>query len=261
MTVDILTLFPEMFKATMTESILGRAQENGLLKVRVHNIRDFTHDKHNVVDDYPFGGGQGMVMKPEPVVEALEHVLSLEPDETGGNIRVVLTSPAGVQLTQDLVKDLAESEHMVIICGHYEGIDERVTNFVTDEISIGDYVLTGGELPAMVIVDSVARMIPGVLGDSESAVFDSFFSSILDYPHYTRPREWRGMSVPEVLVSGDHKKIDEYRRKEALRRTKLRRPDLLENLELTKRDLKLLDEIERDLNKVHGDEEADEPAI
>ncbi len=261
MTVDILTLFPEMFKATMTESILGRAQENGLLKVRVHNIRDFTHDKHNVVDDYPFGGGQGMVMKPEPVVEALEHVLSLEPEAAGGNVRVVLTSPAGVQLTQDMVKDLAESEHMVIICGHYEGIDERVTNFVTDEISIGDYVLTGGELPAMVIVDSVARMIPGVLGDSESAVFDSFFSSILDYPHYTRPREWRGMSVPEVLVSGDHKKIDEYRRKEALRRTKLRRPDLLENLELTKRDLKLLDEIERDLNKVHGDEEADEPVI
>jgi len=255
MIVDILTLFPDMFSAPMTESILGRAQENGLLKVRVHNIRDFTHDKHNVTDDYPFGGGQGMVMKPEPIVEALEHALSLDDEAINENVRVVLTSPAGVQLTQNYVKELAKSDHIVIICGHYEGIDERVTNFVTDEVSIGDYVLTGGELPAMVLVDSVARMIPGVLGDSNSAVYDSFFSSILDYPQYTRPRQWRGMSVPEVLISGDHKKIDEYRRKEALRRTKIRRPDLLKNLELSKEDLKLLDEIENDLKQIDKDDE------
>ena len=243
MRFDVLTLFPRMFDGPLGESMIGRAQSKGLIQIVTHNIRDFTDDKHNTADDYPFGGGSGMVMKPEPVALAIEHAISLAKESCANNPRVILTSPAGKPLTQEMVKDFASCEHLIILCGHYEGIDERVTTMITDEVSIGDYVLTGGELPAMVIIDATSRLIDGVLGDEESAVCDSFFNTLLDYPHYTRPQEWRGISVPQVLVSGDHKKIEHFRRKESLRRTYLRRPDLLETIELSPEDAKMLDDI------------------
>ncbi|MGB4338519.1 MAG: tRNA (guanosine(37)-N1)-methyltransferase TrmD [Bacillota bacterium] len=253
MRIDVLTIFPGMFHGPMSESMIGRAQEKGLVELRIHDIRDFTQDKHRCVDDYPFGGGPGMVMMAEPVWAAVQSVLPKKGAEGtegaegagGGTARVILTTPAGKRFSQEMAREFAQEEHLIIVCGHYEGIDERVSGIFTDEVSIGDYVLTGGELPAMVIVDATVRLIPGVLGDADSATEDSFWNGILDYPHYTRPRNWRGMEVPEVLLSGDHERIRVWRRTEALRRTLLRRPDLLETAELTDEDKRILKSIMR----------------
>lgn len=242
MRVDIVSLFPEMFDGPFGHSIIKRAQEAGLLSIGVTNPRDFAYDKHKIVDDYPFGGGAGMVMKPDPLFRAVAHVKEATPVE---NRRVVLMCPGGAQLTQDKVRELAEYEQLILVCGHYEGVDERVRMHLVDEVvSIGDYVLTGGELPAMVLTDAVARMLPGVLGSSSSAPHDSFYDGLLEHPQYTRPREFEGLEVPEVLVSGDHAKIDRWRRKQSLKNTLERRPDLLEGREFSKEDAKLLAEIQ-----------------
>jgi len=239
MRVDILTLFPEMFAGPFSSSIIKRAADKSLIGIHLHQIRDYTHDKHHVVDDTPYGGGAGMVMKPEPVFEAVEAVKALAEGES----RVILLSPAGKLFTQAVAAELAQRSRLILIAGHYEGFDERVRSFIDDEISIGDYVLSGGELPAMVIVDAVARLIPGVLGSSESHVEESHSQGLLEYPHYTRPPEFHGMPVPDVLLSGNHAQIAKWRRKESLKRTLERRPDLLAKMELSKSDLKLLAEV------------------
>ncbi len=234
---DIFTLFPAMFQGPFTESILKRAQEHGLLTIHLHNIRDATSDKHHVVDDYPYGGGAGMVMKPEPIFNAIEAVYQ------GGPI--ILLTPQGRQFNQQIAQELAQEPRITLLCGHYEGIDERVCqHLVTDEISIGDYVLTGGELAAIVVVDAVSRLIPGVLAE-DSTQEESHTSNLLEYPHYTRPPEFRGWRVPDILLSGHHEHIARWRRKEALRRTRQRRPDLFARLNLqSKLDRKLLQELE-----------------
>lgn len=240
MKITILTLFPEMFKGFLGESIIKRAIENKLLEFDIINIRDYTFDKHKQVDDSPFGGGAGMLLKPEPLFRALDDIKSRG--------KVIFTSPQGKTLNQNLVKELVEEEAITIIAGHYEGIDERVIEKYVDlEVSIGDFVLTGGELPAMVIADAVARLIPDVLGNSESYVNDSFYNGLLDCPHYTRPAVYEEMGVPEVLLSGHHKNIEKWRKKESLKRTFLRRPDLLENKEFTIEEEKLLKEIKDEL--------------
>ncbi|RAQ96745.1 tRNA (guanosine(37)-N1)-methyltransferase TrmD [Thermogemmatispora tikiterensis] len=238
MHIDIFTLFPAMFEGPFSESILKRARERGLLSIALHNIRDFTTDKHHIVDDYPYGGGVGMVMKPEPIFAAVEAVYQ------GGPI--ILLTPQGRLFNQQIARELAREPRLSLICGHYEGVDERVAeHLATDELSIGDYVLTGGELPAMVIVDAVARLIPGVLGDDASTHEESHSDNLLEYPQYTRPPEFRGWRVPEILLSGNHAQIARWRRKEALRRTKRRRPDLFAKLDLSsKEDQKLLKELE-----------------
>ena len=239
MKIDILTLFPVMFDGPLGESILKRAREQGLLEINTVNIRDYAYDKHKITDDYPFGGGAGMVMKPEPIFEALN---ALEMNSGDNKPRVILMCPQGETFTQEKAKELALEEHLVFICGHYEGIDERVRkNVVTDELSIGDYVLTGGELPAMVIIDALARMIPGVLGEMESAVLDSFYDGLLEHPHYTRPREYQGSKVPGVLISGDHEKVRLWRRQQSLRKTLDKRPDLLKYEDLSSEDKKILE--------------------
>lgn len=240
MKITILTLFPEMFKGFLGESIIKRAIENKLLEFEIINIRDYAFDKHKQVDDSPFGGGAGMLLKPEPLFRALDDIKSRG--------KVIFTSPQGKTLNQDLVKELVKEEAITIIAGHYEGIDERVIEKYVDlEVSIGDFVLTGGELPAMVIADAVARLIPEVLGNSESYVNDSFYNGLLDCPHYTRPAVYEEMEVPEILLSGHHKNIEKWRKKESLKRTFLRRPDLLENKEFTKKEEKLLKEIKDEL--------------
>ena len=237
MKINILTLFPEFFSNFKTESIIGKALNKGLLEINIINIRDYCLDKHKQADDIPFGGGAGMVMKGEPIVRALK--------EHKG--RVIYPSPQGVVYNQSIAIELSKLEEITIICGHYEGVDERVIeNYVDMEISIGDFVLTGGELPAMIIADSVARMVPNVI-KKDSYENDSFFNGLLDHPHYTQPREFEGLTVPEVLYSGHHKKIDEWRLKESLKRTRLRRPDLFENREFTKLEKKLMKEIEEEL--------------
>lgn len=246
MEIDILTIFPGMFYGPLSESILGRAQDKGILTVRIHDIRDFTTSKHRVVDDYSFGGGPGMVMKAEPIAAAIEHALAARTATGGVPSRVIMTTPAGATFSQEMAREFASCDHLVIICGHYEGVDERVMGLVTDRVSVGDYVLTGGELPAMVMVDATARLLPGALGDEESASSDSFWDGILDYPHYTRPRVWRGMEVPEVLLSGDHERIRIWRRKQALKRTLEWRPDLLDQIELTGEDVELLKQVMED---------------
>ncbi len=243
-----MTVFPAMFEGPLSESIVGRARERGKLEIRVHDIRDFTRDKHRTTDDYPFGGGAGMVMKPEPIFAAVEFALG----EADGPSRVILMTPQGRLFTQDEARRLAAERHLVLVCGHYEGIDERVrAGLVTDEISIGDYVLTGGELPAMVVIDAVARLIPGVL-DEQAVAAESFSSGLLDYPQYTRPREFRGMNVPEVLLSGDHEKVRIWRRRQALARTLERRPDLIARATLSCEDLRLLEEIRREKGREEG---------
>ncbi|GMU91772.1 MAG: tRNA (guanine-N(1)-)-methyltransferase [Candidatus Hydrogenedentota bacterium] len=238
MRIDVLTLFPELFEAPLRVSLLGKAIENGLLSVHATNIRDFATDKHRTVDDAPFGGGAGMVMKCEPLaaaVESLRGVNSLE--------RVILLSPRGRTLTQDIARELAQCRDLVLIAARYEGVDERFSRSIcTDEISIGDYVLSGGELPALVVIEAVSRMIPGVVGDWESVETDSFYNGILGPPQYTRPQEFRGMEVPAVLREGNHAAIRRWRRKEALRATLERRPDLLSGA-LSDEDRALLDEI------------------
>ena len=241
---DVLTLFPGMFAPVLAQSMLKRGQDKGLLAVRVHNLRDFTADRHKVVDDTPYGGGAGMVMKAEPILQAVSAVRR-EAQSQGEEIRVLFPTPHGRPLTQLYAQELAtESRRMVILCGHYEGVDERVRlALAPEEISLGDYVLTGGELPALVLIDATTRLVPGVLGDPSSAVDESFSESLLEYPQYTRPAEIEGITVPEVLLSGHHEAIRLWRRKQALRSTYLRRPDLLRDRMFTKEDRQLLDEL------------------
>ena len=240
--IDIVTIFPEMVEAALAVGVVGRARGAGMLDIVVHNLRDFTNDRHRVVDDVPFGGGPGMVLKPEPLFVAIETITA----RRGHPAAVVLTSPAGRRFSQDDARRLAGQEHIVLICGRYEGIDERVHEHVaTEELSIGDYVLSGGELPALVIVDAVSRLVPGVVGDEASVEGDSFTRGLLDYPHYTRPAEFRGYRVPEVLTSGHHAEIRKWRRRQALRRTKERRPDLLASAQLDDSERELLYEWEK----------------
>jgi tRNA (guanine37-N1)-methyltransferase len=238
MRFEVFTLLPEVFPPYLDSSILKRARERGLVDIRVHDIRAYTHDKHHTTDDTPYGGGGGMVMKPEPVFEAVESILGPE-----SGIPIILLTPQGRVFNQRVAQELAQHPRLALICGRYEGIDERIrTQLITDEISIGDYVLTGGELPALVLIDAVSRLIPDVLGDPTGAEDDSHAMGLLEYPHYTRPPEFRGQSVPEVLLSGDHGKIAKWRREQALLRTLQRRPDMLAKSELTKDDLKFLKE-------------------
>lgn len=241
MRIDIVSLFPEMFEGPFGHSIIKRAREAGILDTVITNPRDYARDKHRIVDDTPFGGGAGMVMKPDPIFFAVEDILEKSSKE---KCRILLMCPGGTTFTQEKAKELAAYEQLVLLCGHYEGIDERVRDHLVDEaLSIGDFVLTGGELPAMIVVDAVARMLPGVLGASDSAEQDSFYNGLLEYPQYTRPREFRGWQVPDILVSGDHAKIARWRRKQSLKNTLLRRPDLLESAKLDPNDHKLLAEI------------------
>jgi len=237
---DIFTLFPDMFQGPFSESMLKRAQERGLLSIALHNIRDATSDKHHVVDDYPYGGGAGMVMKPEPIFTAVEAAYQ------GGPI--ILLSPQGRLFNQEVARKLAQEPRVTLLCGHYEGVDERVCqHLVTDELSIGDYVLTGGELAAIVVVDAVSRLIPGVLGGDESIQEESHSEGLLEYPQYTRPPEFRGWRVPDVLLSGHHAQVARWRRKESLRRTRARRPDLFAKVDLgNKLDQKLLKELDEE---------------
>ncbi|HEX6542199.1 MAG TPA: tRNA (guanosine(37)-N1)-methyltransferase TrmD [Ktedonobacterales bacterium] len=251
MRFDIFTLFPEMFRGPLDESILARARERGLLEVALHNPRDVTTDRHHIVDDYPYGGGAGMVMKPEPLFAAVEQINASGP--------IILLSPQGRVFTQHIARELASEQRITLICGHYEGVDERVReHLVTDEISLGDFVLTGGELAAMVVVDAVARLLPGVLA-AGSTEEESHTAGLLEYPHYTRPAEFRGWHVPDVLLSGNHAAIARWRRKESLRRTRARRPDLLARAELTPLDHKLLAELDAESAAVMhtSDEDAD----
>ncbi len=238
MLIDIITIFPEVFKPYINESILKIAQGKGKLEVRLHNLRDYTLDKHRKVDDRPFGGGPGMVMTAEPIFRAVESLKrttnhesvrsEAEPPRRGQTTKIILLSPQGKALNQKLAQRLSKLKHLILICGRYEGVDERVRARLADEeISIGDYVLTGGELPAMVLVDAIARLIPGVLGHKDSVRDESFSANLLEYPQYSRPADFKGMKVPEILLSGDHKKIEEWRRKKALELTKKKRPDLL----------------------------------
>ena len=225
MNIDILTLFPQMFSGTFSASILKRAIDRKLVSISLHNIRDYTHDKHHTVDDYAYGGGAGMVLKPEPIFEAVESV------KEQGVGPVILLTPQGRLFSQQIAQELSTYSHLILICGRYEGVDERVReHLVTDEISIGDYVLSGGELAAMVVVDAVVRLLPGVLGSEASLVDNSHVDGLLEYPQYTRPAVYRGWPVPEVLLSGDHAQIAEWRHKQAIRRTRERRPELLDKV-------------------------------
>ena len=228
MRIDIITLFPGMFENILGESMLKIAQKKGLVKIKTHNLRDWTSDSHKTADDKPFGGGPGMVMKIEPVWRALEDVCPVT-RSPGHKVtsRIILLTPQGKKFDQKTAKRLAKEKHLVLICGHYEGVDERMRSLADEEISIGDYILTCGELPTLVLVDAVVRLIPGVLGHKESTKLESFEDSMLEYPQYTRPAEFEGMKVPEVLLSGDHKLIDKWRKDKALERTKERRPDLI----------------------------------
>jgi tRNA (guanine37-N1)-methyltransferase len=242
MQFDVFTLLPEVFPAYLESSIIQRARERELIDVRVHNIRDYTHDKHHTTDDTPYGGGGGMVMKPEPVFEAVESVLGPE-----AGCPIIMLTPQGRVFNQSIAQELVQHPRLALLCGRYEGIDERIrTNLITDEISIGDYVLTGGELPALILIDALARLIPDVLGDPDGASDDSHATGLLEYPHYTRPPEFRGLTVPDILLSGDHGKIAKWRREQSLLRTLKKRPDMLEKVELTKADLKFLDELKKE---------------
>lgn len=254
MQFDVFTLFPDVFTPYLEASIMQRARQNGLLEVNLHDIRAWTTDKHHVTDDTPYGGGGGMVMKPEPVFAAVEDVLGSPPQ-----CPMILLTPQGRTFTQKIATELAQQPRIALLCGHYEGYDERIRqHLVTDEISIGDYVLTGGELPALILIDAVSRFIPGVLGDPTGAMDDSFASGLLEYPQYTRPVEFRGWRVPDVLLSGNHAHINRWRREQALLRTLHRRPDLLEKIELTEKERRFLatqDPIAPDPRPLAGTEE------
>jgi tRNA (guanine37-N1)-methyltransferase len=242
MKIDVITIFPMMVEAGLSEGIVARARDRGLLDIKVHDLRDYTTDRHKVVDDVPFGGGPGMVMKPEPLFAAVEAIRAAR----GAADTVLLTSPAGRVFTQRDARQLAAKGRFVVICGRYEGVDDRVRqHLASDEVSIGDYVLSGGELPALVIVDAVSRLVPGVVGEGQSVEDDSFTRDLLDYPHFTRPAEFRGVRVPDVLVSGHHAEIRRWRRREALRRTLERRPDLIEGAALDDDEREMLREIAR----------------
>lgn len=243
MHIDILTLFPGMFSGVLNESIMKKAQDKGKFTCDLVDFREFASNKHKKVDDYPYGGGAGMVLAPQPIFDAVEHIKSKH--ETAP--RVILMCPQGERFTQKKAEELAEEDHLVFICGHYEGYDERIReNLVTDEISIGDFVLTGGELGAMVVVDSVVRLLPDVLGNASSAPEDSFSTGLLEHPHYTRPADFRGMKVPEVLLNGHHAHIENWRKDQSLRRTYERRPDLFETYELTDEERARLEQIKRE---------------
>jgi len=265
MQFEVFTLLPEVFPPYLESSILKRAVQRGLINVRVHNIRDYTHDKHHTTDDTPYGGGGGMVMKPEPVFEAIESVLGLGPLPPSGtmqtppepassltetsNIPIILLTPQGRVFNQRIAEELSAHRRIALLCGRYEGVDERIReHLVTDEISIGDYVLTGGELPAMILIDAVSRLIPGVLGDPTGAEDDSHSMGLLEYPHYTKPSEFRDWKVPDVLLSGDHAKIEKWRREQALLRTFNKRPDMLEKTELSEKDLKFIECLKSNIN-------------
>lgn len=236
MRFDVFTLLPQVFPPYLEQSILERARQRGLIEVYIHNIRDYARDRHRTTDDVPYGGGGGMVMKPEPVFEAVESVLGAQP-----GCPVILLSPQGRLFNHDLARELARLPRIALICGRYEGVDERIRQFLaTEEISIGDYVLTGGELPALVVIDAVARLLPGALGDADGALDDSHASGLLEYPHYTRPPEFRGWRVPQVLLSGDHARIARWRREQSLLRTWQRRKDLLEKASLSEEDRKFI---------------------
>jgi tRNA (guanine37-N1)-methyltransferase len=230
--IDILTLFPQMFDAPFKSGIFQRATSQGLVTVNIHNIRDYTHDKHHITDDYPYGGGAGMVLKPEPIFEAIDAInKETSPEES---LPIILLSPQGYLFSQAIAQRLSRHSHLILICGHYEGVDERVRqHLTTDELSIGDYVLTGGELAAMVVVDAVTRLLPGVLGSEASLEDDSHTNGLLEYPHYTRPAVYRGWPVPEVLLSGNHAQIAKWRREQAIMRTFERRPELLDKSDLS----------------------------
>jgi len=243
MRIDVLTLFPEMFDGVLGTSIIGRAIENKILDINLINIRDFAKNKHKQTDDYPYGGGPGMVMSPQPLFDAFYHVL----DDKAPSAKVIYFSPQGKTLNQQMAKEYAKISHLILLCGHYEGVDQRVIDkFVDEEISIGDYILTGGELPAMVFIDCVSRLIPGVLGSSQSVEDESFSKGLLEYPHYTRPQVYEGLKVPDVLLSGNHSEIEKWRIRESLRNTLRKRPDLLKDADLTLEERKILEELKRD---------------
>lgn len=244
MKFDILTLFPDMFSGPFDESIIKRAKVKQLIDISLHCIRDWATDRHHTVDDAPYGGGAGMVMKPEPLAACIEEVKALQPSST-----VVLTSPQGRRLSHNVAAELAGKTGLIIICGRYEGIDERIrSRYADDDISLGDFVLSGGEIAAMAIVDAVSRLLPGVLGSDDSAETDSFSDGLLEYPHYTRPPEFNGLTVPEILLSGNHEMIRKWRRKESLRKTMQLRPDLLSQILLTREDQKLLADIKHEID-------------
>jgi len=245
MRIDIVSLFPDMFRGPFNDSIIRRAQDNGILNIHILNPRDFSFDKHKHVDDSPFGGGSGMVLKPEPMFRAMRFLSETTSYERR---RVLLMSPDGEVFSQGKAKELSAYDQLIFLCGHYEGFDARITELADEILSVGDYVLTGGELPAMVMVDAVARMLPGVLGSEESAPTDSFYHGLLEYPQYTRPRDYHGRSVPEILFSGDHAKIAAWRRHESLRITFERRPDLLEKVSLSEDDRAFIDALQAQKN-------------
>jgi len=256
MHIDVLTLFPQMFEVPFSFGIFKRAVDQGLVSLGLHNIRDYTHDKHRTVDDYPYGGGSGMVLKPEPIFEAVEAIKSSLGDETG-ELPVILLTPQGRPFSQQIAQELSRFRHLVLICGHYEGVDERVReHLVTDEISIGDYVLTGGEVPAMVVIDAVVRLLPGVLGSEASSLDDSHTSGLLEYPQYTRPPVYRGWSVPEVLLSGNHAQITKWRREQIIRRTVERRPELLDKANLGLEDRQLIERMNIKRSQFNSDRES-----
>lgn len=250
MQFDVFTILPEVFPIYLDTSMLKKARERGLIDVRVHNIRDYTHDRHHTTDDTPYGGGGGMVMKPEPIFEAVESVLGTASQPLRSQpvtVPVILLTPQGRVFTQRVAEELSQHEHIALLCGRYEGIDERIReHLVTDEISVGDYVLTGGELPAMILIDAVSRLIPGVLGDPTGAADDSHSMGLLEYPHYTKPPEFRGWKVPDILLSGDHGKIEKWRREQALTRTFHKRPDMLEKAELSEKDQEFIEGLKTD---------------
>lgn len=248
MEITIFTIFPEMFQGPLNTSILKKAQEKNLVSFNIVDFRGYSPSKHKNVDDSPFGGGAGMLLKPEPIYYAVEDVIGNKEKYSG---KIILMSPQGQPFKQKLARKLANEEKLAFICGHYEGFDERIRTLADYEISIGDYVLTGGELPTMVVIDAIGRMIPGVLGEQESFLTDSFYEGLLEHPHYTRPREFRGMTVPDVLLSGNHEEIRRWRRKEALKRTLMRRPELLHKTELSEEDIKFLAEINEEEHNEH----------
>ena len=242
MKIHVLSLFPDMFTGVFGSSILKKAQEKGAIELAVTDIREYSENKHKQVDDYPYGGGAGMVLKPEPMFNAVEAITE------GRKPRVILMCPQGERFTQKKAEELAKEEDLVFLCGHYEGYDERIReHLVTDEISIGDFVLTGGELPAMTVIDAVVRLMPGVLGQEDSHIQDSFSTGLLEHPHYTRPADFRGMKVPDILLSGNHAKIDAWREEQSFKRTLERRPDLLEALELTDKQMKIIEKIKNEM--------------
>lgn len=248
MIIDVLTLFPEMFDSIMNKSIIGRAQEKELIQINPINFRNFSNNKHGKVDDYPYGGGSGMVIMNQPIFDALEYIT-----DNKTNYKVVYLTPKGKKYNQQIAKSLAKEDHLIFICGHYEGIDQRIIDYwVTDEISIGDYVLTGGELPAMVVIDSIARLIPGVLSSNDSYTDESFYNGLLEYPHYTRPSNFNGLKVPDVLLSGNHKLIEDWRLEESIKITLKRRPDLIAGLlkdDLSVKEKEKIENIIRKINK------------